>query len=390
MSKAKLGSIYPRGKKGIYWIYYWNADAAPGQPKEIRESTGTTDYQDAQRYLQRRQGEIAAGAFQGLGPERVRFEELSRLILEDYQQQQKKSLSWVKRRLKLHIIPALGKVRAAKFGTEDLNRYIDQRRMKGAGNGSINRELSIIKRVFNLAILHDPPLVARKPTVKMLKENNVRTGFLEDEQYKALRDQFSDDGVRLLFVALYHWGTRVGEMKPLQWTQVYLRDLEVRLNPGETKNGEGRVLPIYGEIRELLEMAKQDRDQNYPDCPWVFHREGQRIRNFRKAWATAVAAAGVPGLIPHDLRRTAVRLMTRAGEQETVIRQVTGHKTRAIFDRYNIVSAGDLRRFRNRMDAHIAEVREREEEVRNRTNHRTNGSEEGLEGKGVKRASPVN
>jgi integrase len=382
MSKAKLGSLYPRGKKGIYWVSFWN----PAKGKQERESAGTTDFKEAERYLKRRQGEVANGTFCGFAPERVRFEELSGLTLEDYQRQEKKTLSWVKRRLKLHILPALGKVRAADFGTAHLNRYVDQRRKEGAATGSINRELSIIRRVFNLALQHDPPLVVRKPTVKALKENNVRTGFLEDGQYKALRDQFSDDGVRRLFVALYHWGTRVGEMTPLQWTQVDLCGSEVRLYPGTTKNGEGRVLPIYGEIRELLEMAKQERDQNYPDCPWVFHRSGQRIKSFYKAWLTAVAAMGLPKLRPHDLRRTAVRLMARIGENDGVIRQVTGHKTRSVFDRYNIVSTGDLRRLGARMEARLTE----EEQTAQCTNQCTNGQGDGLEGKERIRPSPVN
>ena len=346
MSKANFGkAIFQRARSPFWWIRY----TPPGQ-KQRSESTGTSDYNQAVLYYQRRLGELATGKYPGLAVERIRFRDLADALIEDYIVNEKRSLPETKLRLKKHVLPAFGHLRAAEFGTAHLNRYIKQRLKDGARHATVNRELSVVRRAFQLAAQHDPPRVARVPYVPRLKENNVRTGFLEDDKYDLLYGELPEE-LKPVLMALYHWGNRISELTWLQWPQVDLRGLEVRLNPGTTKNDEGRVLPIYDQLAEWFPLAKEIRDQKYPDCPWVFHREGKRIKNFRKSWANACAAAGVPGLRPHDLRRTAVRQMSRAGIIEKVIMQVTGHKTRNIFDRYNIVSRRDLDLFRGRMEA---------------------------------------
>jgi integrase len=188
----------------------------------------------------------------------------------------------------------------------------------------------------------------------MLRENNVRSGFLEHEQYRALLIELPDE-LKPLLVVGYHVGNRVGELLMLKWHQVDLIGQQIRLRQGETKNDEGRVLPIYGDMVAVLAMAKQHRDQEFPRCAWVFHRFGNRILDFRKAWASACERAGIPELQFHDLRRSAVRNLTRAGVPEKVAMQITGHKTRSVFDRYNIVSERDIREAGQKMERFLAE-----------------------------------
>jgi integrase len=106
-------------------------------------------------------------------------------------------------------------------------------------------------------------------------------------------------------------------------------------------------------MAEWLDIARTIANEKLPRCQWLFHRDGERILNFRKAWDTARATAGFPGIMLHDLRRTAARNMVRAGIPEKIAMMITGHKTRAMLDRYNIVNDRDLDLAAARMDAHL-------------------------------------
>jgi integrase len=355
MSRPKFGSIYRRTKRlpggtvktlPTWWIKYRK------NSQVFRESSGSEEYADAERQLKKRLGEIVTGKFAGLDPERIRFSDLAQEVLTDYRDNDRSSTGDVERRLRLHLLPAFGQVRAAEFGTAHRKRYIQSRRKEGASSATINRELAVVKRAFYLAWECDPPRVMRMPHIPMLEEHNIRTGFLEYDAYLRLRDELPEE-IRPLFVVGYHTGARIGELKTLRWDQVDLLANRIRLEPGTTKNGEGRSLPIYGEMREWLRIGKEIRDSQFSDCPYVFHRASKPVKNFRKSWELACERAGVSGLLFHDLRRTAVRNMVRAGIPEKIAMQISGHKTRSVFDRYNIVSDRDLDLAAERMQRHI-------------------------------------
>lgn len=149
----------------------------------------------------------------------------------------------------------------------------------------------------------------------------------------------------------YTTGWRVpSEVLPLTWERVDLDEGCVRLDPGTTKNREGRIVYLSSELQAVLEQQRENRRDG---CSYVFHRDGQPIKDFRAAWETACTNAGLVGRIPHDLRRTAVRNLVRAGVPERVAMSVSGHRTRSVFERYNIVSDGDLRQAAKRLDAAI-------------------------------------
>jgi hypothetical protein len=189
--KAKLGSLYQRKKKlpdgtvqvlPTWWIQY----SENGQV--FRESSESAKQSDAERLLKKRVGEIATGKFVGLGAECVRMGELFQDVIEDYQATDRKTLDDLRSRLKNHLTPFFGEVLATDFSTQHIKRYVTSRRADEAQNATINRELAIIRRAFSLAARCDPPKVARVPHIRMLKETNVRTGFLEYDGYAALRN----------------------------------------------------------------------------------------------------------------------------------------------------------------------------------------------------------
>ena len=167
--------------------------------------------------------------------------------------------------------------------------------------------------------------------------------------------------LRPVITFAYYTGCRRGEILGLRWSQGDLKQRIVRLEPGETKNDEPREIPMIGELKDMISMQKDIRDQLWPACPWVFFRDGARIKNFRKAWESGLdrtISRSTPdqAKLFHDLRRTGIRNLVRAGVPERVAMTISGHKTRSVFDRYNIVNRRNLHEAVMRLEHHITEL----------------------------------
>jgi integrase len=195
----------------------------------------------------------------------------------------------------------------------------------------------------------------------------VRTGFLEDSEYRAIMRELPEH-LRPLIAFAYYTGCRRGELLKLKWQSVDLIDGVVRLEAGTTKNKEARMIPLNPELVELLAMRKAKRDSEFPSCGAVFFgAKGEPIRDFKDGWRYACYRAGLwqgddfktgrPTRIFHDLRRTGVRNNVRAGVPEKVAQEISGHKTRAVFERYNIVNERDLKEAARRQYEYIQQQR---------------------------------
>jgi integrase len=354
------GSIYQRPDSAVFWLKY----SRHGKP--YRESSGTTDRRKAERMLKVRLSEITTGTFIGPQAEKIKVAELAEDFLREYRINERKSIDDATTRWKLHLEPFFGARKAIDVSSDLIARYVDARQHEGAKNATINRECAALKRMFRLGQQSTPAKVLRMPHFPHLRENNVRKGFLEDSQYTKLVA-----GTELWFRTIVEcgrtYGWRISELRTMKVGQIDLAQRVIRLDPGTTKNSDGREVFMTDALHHLLSACSQGKGAQ--DA--VFTRpNGTPVRDLRDAWEKACVNAGVgeylcadcsipvkagapcskcsgkrtkyTGLIFHDLRRTAARNLRRAGISETVIMKIGGWRTRSVFERYAIVSRGDI------------------------------------------------
>ena len=224
----------------------------------------------------------------------------------------------------------------------------------GAANATINRDLSILKRMLNLGAQQTPPKVDRVPYIPMLTENNARQGFFEYGDFIALRSHLPSH-LKGFVTFGYKTGMRLTEISKLTWDRVDRIEGYVRLEGIDTKNKNARTVYLDDELRQVFDTQWAHRKASGQLLPYVFvNRSGtDRIKRFDKAWKNACKDAGIGHKIFHDFRRTAVRNMVRAGIPESVAMMISGHKNRNVFERYNIVNESDLKQAAAKQAAYL-------------------------------------
>lgn len=258
----------------------------------------------------------------------------------------------------LHLEPVFGRDLATDVTTPRLRRYVERRLEAGAARATVRNELAALRRAFTLG--HEACRVVRVPAFPALQVDNTRRGFIEGEAFDRLLAELPPE--QRVLATLAHWvGWRRGELLGLEWRQVDLATGEVRLDPGSTKNKDGRVAFLPPVALETLRAWRQvtaelERSRGVI-VRHVVHRNGAPVLDHYDAWRSACERAGVPGLMLHDLRRSAARNYVRSGVPETVVMQVMGHRTRSMLTRYAIVSERDLRDAAARVQAAPSEQR---------------------------------
>jgi integrase len=332
-----LGEIRLRGR--IFWIGY------SFHGKVYRESSRSTERRDAVLLLRKRLGEVGRGKLIGPDAEKVTFDDLQQLVLTDYRVNGRKSV----RRAEIafqRLEQFFGLYRALEITPDRIKAYIESRQEAGLRAATIQCELALLKRGFTLAF--EAGKLPNRPHVPSLEVRNTRQGFFEAAECQELLKHLPPYLTGFVEF-LYLTGWRLGEVLTLRWAQVDFQAGLVRLEPGTTKNDEGRSFPfavlprLEAILRQQRELTTKLERETGQIVPLVFHRDGQPLGDLRGPWKKACKAIGLPNRIMHDFRRTAVRNLERAGVPRSVAMKLTGHKTESVYRRYAIVSEADLR-----------------------------------------------
>jgi integrase len=335
------GSLTKRGD--VWWIRF-TADG-----KRIAETSCSKKRADAVTLLNQRLAEVQEDRYQGPQAGRLTFEDLAAMITDYYDGMRSAvRVSQALSRLREHF----GHYAAKNITYDSLNAYKRKRRDQKAADGTVKYELSILRQAFNEALTAGK--VRYVPPFPKITLENARTEFFTRGEFDALAAELPPS-LRPPIEFAYWTGWRVrSEVLTLKWHQVDFDRGIVRLEPGSTKNKEGREFPfnVLPELEELLEAQRAHTEEIGRKIgqviPEVFHRNGQPIKDYTKAWRSAcerskvLSADGKPKR-PHDFRRTAVRRLERAGVSRSVAMKLVGHKTQAMYDRYAITAESDLR-----------------------------------------------
>ena len=390
----------PRKRKGEgslfqsngYWFYTYGY-TLDGQQRKKKKCLGSVEilrteaaaWTEAKRIRAEFITAVAAGNVAPPAVESVTCGELLTQYVAYLKAQKKPSAYVIEKCIEAHIRPFFGTKKVAKLQTIDFERF---REIRTAGpdavsNATVDHDFTYLKAALLLEYRKTPSRVIKVPHIPKSGEDNVRQGFLEFEGYEKVLCELPLS-LKALFVVGYHIGNRKGVLLVLKWNQVDFKQKVIRFIRMQNRKPVPVAAPIYGDMDEWLCRQKAFRDQHFPNCEFVFYwypvdceiapgskkgHGGKRgipgtpIKSFYDSWRSAVQLAGVPDLLFHDLRRSAVRNMVekiRMSEKRAMV--ISGHRTRSCFDRYHIVSLEDIQESGEKMDRWVKEQRAERDE----------------------------
>jgi len=331
-----MAGVYKRKDSSYYWMWFNH------KGKLIQKSTRCRKKRDAQKVLDAAQASYMVNHYMEDPPnhELTSYEDLRRLLILDYESNLKKTKDIIHLKL-VNLDSFFRGYKAIDITSKKIDRYVALRR-ESVKNATINRELSALRRMFTLAKQRN--LVGNIPHISKLQERNTRTGFLLHEDYREIHKRLPSYIQPIVHLA-YKSGMRKSEILNLKWENVDTRYWHITLE--NTKTDEPRIYPLDEELIRVFGVLSQRNNSS----PYVFvNRMGKdRVRDFYFSWRKACSEAAewvnkpyLKDIIFHDLRRTAVRNMIRAGIPRRIAMMISGHRTESVFERYNIVSPEDL------------------------------------------------
>lgn len=339
----------------IFWIEYY--DPAKGYSRI--ESSGSENHRDAERLLRNREKSKDDGRTIIVGAHKTMMRELFDLVIREKTNNQRKAVATEKKRIDKHLTPMFGNLRAVQISFDAIECYKRARIAANAANGTINRELALVRQAFRLGLRYGK--VSHVPQITFLNEDNIRKGFFEEDAFFQLLTHLPIE-LKPLHIFDYFTGIRHEELLNILWHQVDQMNCVIRLE--ETKSGEPREI-YYAESEDLRKVIERQWKMKceieaalgrkvehlFFRYPGSGHgtKPGDPIKDFRGAFNNALAKAEITNYeyikggkrivqkrVFHDFRRTAIRNLRRAGVDRSTIKIISGHETDAVFERYNI------------------------------------------------------
>jgi integrase len=335
------GTLYQRGE--VWWVQYFV------HGRRVRESAETTNRRTAQDFLNGRLGRAAEGRPIPPRVDKITYADLAADLRLHYQTTGRRTTRDVERCLR-PLDAFFAEWRVVDLDEAAITQYVAARQASTSrrgvppANGTINRELSLLGTMLRLAARRRK--CQHPPTITLLKEAAPRAGFFEPAQFAAVRRQLRPD-LQLAVDLAYTYGWRIrDEVFTLQRRHVDLETGTIRLDPGSTKNADGRLVyltpALAAGFAEQLDRVRALEHRLGRIVPHVFAQAtrgpynpktgvrlfeaGDRVLDCRGAWGTACKRAGCPGMLKHDFRRTAVRNLVNDGTPEKVAMTITGHR----------------------------------------------------------------
>jgi integrase len=364
-----------RGEGGLYrrpgTVYWWMA--VPYRGRMLRETTGETDKKKAREKLKAKRDEVGAarGGYTTLvGPEHraKTVKALLDALVQDFELRKVRSLKSINSQIK-SVENAFGHRKVVELSEDAVNRYVTDRLKAGHAHSSINHSLQFLGQAIRPFLTkHRLPV----PEIHRLPEDNVREGFYSRGDVETLIAALPED-----LRDFTRWGLLTGwrksEIASLRWADVDREGGSLRLSWRRSKNKQARTMALVGDLATIIERRSAARTITTKQgatliSPLVFHRgeghgkhqgEAAPVLDFDKAFKSACEAAGIPygrkaGRTFHCFRRTAARNLRNAGVPENVCMAITGHRTRAMFDRYSIVNENDTAEAMSKLQAHVS------------------------------------